>query len=71
MDSEPNPIQFRNVDLEIESRDPIDNIISELGEEVLVLHDGRIRGLHHANLELAHDSGGGRVHYPGILYADL
>ncbi|MEM8494082.1 MAG: hypothetical protein AAF663_01690 [Planctomycetota bacterium] len=46
-------IQFLNVDLDIESREPLDALIADLGPEVHVLHHGQAHGLYEAGLELA------------------
>ena len=49
-------IRFLNVDLDVESRTPLDPLIENLGDDVIVLHCGKSRGLHEAHFEIA-DSG--------------
>lgn len=46
-------IRYLNVDLELESRDPLAPIVEALGEDIAVLHHGTARGLHTASLEVA------------------
>ncbi|MEM1445790.1 MAG: hypothetical protein AAGF84_07040 [Planctomycetota bacterium] len=45
-------IRYLNVDLDIESREPLEALIADLGEEVDVLYHGQSRGLHEASFEL-------------------
>ena len=45
--------ELLNVDLDIESRWDLAPIIDALGEKVIVMHSGKIRGRHRASLELA------------------
>ncbi len=40
------------MDLDIESRSDLTQIIDALGEKVVVLHSGRVRGKHRVSLEL-------------------
>ena len=49
-------ITFLNVDLDVESDRPLEALVADLGEEVVVLHHGQARGLHVATLETAADS---------------
>ena len=41
-----------NTDLEIESKNELDKIVEEFGEDVIVLHQGEMRGYQHASLEV-------------------
>ena len=49
-------IAFLNVDLDVESDHPLDALVADLGEDVVVLHHGRARGLHVASFETADDA---------------
>ncbi|MFK7789093.1 MAG: hypothetical protein AB8C95_06285 [Phycisphaeraceae bacterium] len=57
MDETNNLITFRNVDLEIESREPIDKIIEDFGENVMVLYHRAEPKRHFASFEMAHTDG--------------
>lgn len=50
-------IDFRNVDLEIESLQPVDEIIDVLGQDVLVLHSNVSRRPYTASFELSQSIG--------------
>ncbi|MFI4862007.1 MAG: hypothetical protein ACIAXF_15175 [Phycisphaerales bacterium JB063] len=50
-------ITFMNVDLEVESPNPLDVLIEDLGEDVLVLHNSQARGLHTAAFEVSYGGG--------------
>jgi hypothetical protein len=46
-------VRYLNTDLEIESKGDLSKIVTEFGEDVLVLHHGEIRGYQHASFEIA------------------
>jgi hypothetical protein len=46
-------IQYLNTDLEIESKSDLSRIVEEFGEDVLVHHQGEIRGYQHAYFSIA------------------
>lgn len=50
-------VQYLNTDLEIESESDLSKIVDEFDEDVLVLHQGEIRGYQHAAFEIAGSSG--------------
>ncbi|MEM8782206.1 MAG: hypothetical protein AAGE65_05045 [Planctomycetota bacterium] len=50
-------IRFLNVDVEIEAREPLEALITDLSEEIHVLYQGQSRGLHEASFELPGSSG--------------
>lgn len=52
-------IIFLNVDLEVESREPLDPLVKALGDDVLVMYNGACRGHFLAAFELATGDGGG------------
>ena len=43
-------IQYLNVDLEIESKNDLSQIVQEFGDDVSVLYCGEVRGYQHASL---------------------
>jgi hypothetical protein len=45
-------IQFLNVDLELESEYDLSRLVKDLGEEIMVMHDGTIRNYHHLACEI-------------------
>jgi hypothetical protein len=47
------PTHYLNVDLDIQSRVPLDGLIQALGDDVIVLHVGGERGNYEAHVELA------------------
>ena len=47
-------IRYLNVDLDIESKEDLSVLIEDLGEDVIVLHHGPVKGINHASFELAH-----------------
>jgi hypothetical protein len=46
-------VRYLNTDLEIESNHDLSRIVEEFGEDVMVLHQGEIRGCQHASFEIA------------------
>ena len=56
-------IRYLNTDLEIESKHDLSKIVAEFGEDVSVLHHGKIRGYQHASFEIArsHSAGADEV----------
>jgi len=46
-------VRYLNTDLEIESNHDLSKIVEEFGEDVMVLHQGEIRGYQHASFEIA------------------
>ncbi len=50
-------IRFLNVDLDVESRTSLKPLIDDLGEDVIVLHEGQSRGLYEAHFETAECGG--------------
>src|SRR2546421_3843446 len=45
-------VKYLNTDLEIESEADLSRIVNEFGEDVLVLHQGEMRGYQHASFEI-------------------
>ena len=45
-------VRFLNVDLDVESRGPLDVLVDDLGDDVAVLHHGGSRGLYEAHFEI-------------------
>ena len=54
-------IQFLNVDLEIESRHPLNPLVDALGDDVLVLHQTHTNGIFSASLEAAECAGDAEI----------
>ena len=48
--------RYLNTDLDIESNEDLSVLIEDLGEDVIVLHHGLVKGVNHASFELAHDT---------------
>ncbi|MEW6364998.1 MAG: hypothetical protein AB1714_10205 [Acidobacteriota bacterium] len=46
--------RYLNVDLVMESKEDLSAIVEDLGADVIVLHQGPVRGINHASFELAH-----------------
>ena len=44
-------IQYLNVDLDLESENDISHIVDTFGEDVIVLHHGKLDDYHHASFE--------------------
>lgn len=46
-------IDFLNVDLEFEGREPLDPVLDDLGEDVVVMYRAESRGMFQASIEIA------------------
>ncbi len=53
MDTASSKIQYLNTDLELESENDVTAIVEAFGEDVIVLHHGMARALHHAAFGIA------------------
>jgi len=49
-------IRYLTVDLDIESKQDLAGLVQDLGEDVMVLHNGPAKTFNHASFELAYDS---------------
>ena len=51
-------VQYLNVDLEIESKNDLSEIVQEFGDDVSVLYCGEVRGYQHASFEIPANTAG-------------